>query len=78
MLSSETAIEGLKPAGLLQGRDPVGGGSPESAEADVYATVAAVRGGEAESPIFFTSRYAAAALAQLQTSGGVRVFPDRG
>ena len=78
MLSSTAAVDGLKPAGLLAGKSPIGGGSPSSAESDVYTLITSVRSGEAAAPVFFLSRYGAAALAQLRSSGGDRLFPDLG
>ncbi len=76
LLSSEDAIDQLRPAGLLNGLDAIGGGSPGSVEDDLAALVAAVRDGEPEAPYFVTSQHGALFLTQQRSADATPVFPN--
>lgn len=76
-LDANPAVLRERPAGLLYGLSPVGGGSPSSLADDLEELVTAVRDGDADSPAFVLSRRGAAYLASLRTNG-VPEFPQLG
>lgn len=76
LLDGGAAIETVRPASILSGLLPVGGGSPTMIEEDVAALVTAVREGEPEAPVFIVSVSGALYLASLRSSNGTRLFPD--
>ena len=65
-----------RPASILDGVSALGGGSPSGLEDDVEALVKAVRGGEAEAPVFIASLSGALYLATARSENGERLFPD--
>lgn len=76
LLDGAPAVEGERPASVLNGISATGGGSPADIEDDITALVKGVRSGEAAAPVFITSRSGALYLATLRDGGGARVFPD--
>lgn len=65
LLGTAAAVDMERPAGLLYGLSPQGGGSPSSVDDDLLATVAACRGGVPDAPVWVLSPLGAAYLATI-------------
>ena len=76
LLDDQAAVAHVRPAGLLFGLSPLGGGSPASL-ADLEGLWAAVSGGDATAPFYICSPRGAMYLAS-RNSDGTPAFPDAG
>jgi hypothetical protein len=77
LLSTDAAIAGERPAGLLHGVSATGSGSPQSMTDDLEALWSAVSEGDADRPFFICSPRGGMYLHSLHEDGSAR-FPDAG
>jgi len=75
-LLDDVGVLGERPAGLLFGLSPVGGGSPDAIADDVRALIDSVRDGEPNTLAFVTSRRGAAYLRALANTADGSLFRD--
>jgi hypothetical protein len=77
LLSTDAAVAGERPAGLLYGKSAVAAGSPGSLAEDIELLFAETRGGAPDRPWFIVSPRGAVYLSLLRGADGP-MFPDIG
>lgn len=76
LLDGQAAVEGGRPASILNGLSPIATSSSSTIEDDVAELIAAVREGEAQFPTFIASSTGALWLARQRSANGERLFPN--